>query len=75
MNTPPAEDDEYKGPLYLGLGVGRRNKYNKWTDTLGARPVIEAGMSRAASTISGFGLKKRGRPRKTGGALYPAGAN
>jgi hypothetical protein len=23
----------------------------------------------------GFGLKKRGRPRKTGGALYVAGQN
>ena len=68
------EDDEYNGPLYLGVGVGRRNKFNKWTDTLGARPVIEAGMSKGASTISGFGLKKRGRPRKTGGALYVAGS-
>ena len=66
------EDDEYNGPLYLGSGVGRRNKYNKWVDALGARQVIDAGMSKGASTISGFGLKKRGRPRKTGGALYPA---
>ena len=67
------EDDEYNGPLYLGSGVGRRNKYNKWVDALGARQVIYAGMSKGASTISGFGLKKRGRPRKTGGALYVAG--
>ena len=66
------EDDEYNGHLYLGSGVGRRNKYNKWVDALGARQVIDAGMSKGASTISGFGLKKRGRPRKTGGALYPA---
>jgi len=58
---------------YYGYGVGRRNKYNKWVDTLGARQVIDAGMSKGASTISGFGLKKRGRPRKTGGALYVAG--
>ena len=57
----------------IGSGVGRRNKYNKWVDTLGARQVIDAGMSKGASTISGFGLKKRGRPRKTGGALYVAG--
>ena len=56
----------------IGSGVGRRNKYNKWVDALGARQVIDAGMSKGASTISGFGLKKRGRPRKTGGALYPA---
>ena len=67
------EDDEYSGPLYLGSGVGRRNKYNKWVDTLGARDLIDAGMTRGASSISGFGLKKRGRPRKTGGALYVAG--
>ena len=68
-----SEDDEYDGPLYLGSGVGRRNKYNKWVDALGARQVIDAGMSKGASSISGFGLKKRGRPRKTGGALYVAG--
>ncbi len=59
---------------YYGYGVGRRNKYNKWVDALGARQVIDAGMSKGASTISGFGLKKRGRPRKTGGALYVAGS-
>ena len=72
-NSGVEEDDEYSGPLYLGSGVGRRNKYNKWVDALGARQVIDAGMSKGASTISGFGLKKRGRPRKTGGALYVAG--
>ena len=69
------EDDEYDGPLYLGNGVSRRKKYNKWVDTLGARQVIDAGMNTAASSMGGFGLKKRGRPRKTGGALYPAGTN
>jgi hypothetical protein len=67
------EDDEYSGPLYLGSGVGRRNKYNKWVDALGARDLIDAAMSKGASTILGSGLKKRGRPRKTGGALYVAG--
>ena len=105
------------GGSMSGCGVGRRNKFNKWVDTLGARDVINAGMHKAASTISGgkinrlkkaqrwegfanatlrdgidtagkaarvyydstdpmaqmgFGLKKRGRPRR-GGALYPAG--
>ena len=69
------EDDEYDGPLYLGNGVSRRKKYNKWVDTLGARQVIDAGMNTAASSMGGFGLKKRGRPRKTGGALYVAGTN
>ena len=74
-SAPETEDSEYNGPLYLGLGVSRKKKYNKWVDTLGARDLINAGMSRGASTISGFGLKKRGRPRKTGGALYVAGTN
>jgi hypothetical protein len=59
-------------PLQIGFGVSRRKKYNKWVDTLGARQVIDAGMNTAASSMGGFGLKKRGRPRKTGGALYVA---
>jgi hypothetical protein len=71
FRTEP-EDDEYNGPLYLGSAIGRRKKYNKWVDALGARDLINAGMSKGASTILGFGLKKRGRPKR-GGALYPAG--
>jgi hypothetical protein len=57
-----------------GSGVGRRNKYTKWVDALGAKQVIDAGMSKGASTISGFGLKKR-KPKKSmkGSALMPAG--
>ena len=57
-----------------GGKISRTSKFNKWVDTLGARPVIEAGMSKAASTISGFGLKKR-KPNKSmkGSALMPAG--
>ena len=39
-----------------GMGVGRRNKYNKWVDTLGARQVIDASMSKGALTISGMGF-------------------
>ena len=42
-----------------GSGVSRRKKYNNWVDTLGARPVIDAGMKRAASTISGSGVSRR----------------
>jgi len=42
----------------VGGAVGRRNKFNKWVDTLGARPVIEAGMSKATSTIAGSGNLK-----------------
>ena len=66
------EDDEYNGPLYLGSGVGRRKKYNKWVDALGARDLINAAMSKGASTILGSGLKKRGRPKR-GGSLFVAG--
>jgi hypothetical protein len=69
-----SNDVELEDEGYFGGGVGRRNKYNKWVDALGARQVIDAGMNKGASTISGFGLKKRGRPRKTGGALYVAGS-
>ena len=42
-----------------GGAVGRVNKYNKWLDTLGARPVVEAGMSKAASSISGGAVGRR----------------
>jgi len=42
----------------VGGAVGRRNKFNKWVDTLGARPVIEAGLSKATSTIAGSGNLK-----------------
>ena len=39
-------------------GSGSRvNKYNKWVDALGARDLIEAGMSKGASTISGSGSR------------------
>ena len=38
-----------------GGAIGRRNKYNKWVDTLGARDVINAGMSKARSSINGSG--------------------
>jgi hypothetical protein len=41
-----------------GTGVSRTKKYNKWVDTLGARPVIEAGMTRSASAISGTGVSR-----------------
>ena len=41
-----------------GSGVSRTKKYNKWVDALGARPVIEAGMTRAASSISGSGVSR-----------------
>lgn len=44
---------------YAGLGVGRRKKYNLWTDALGAKQVIDAGMSKAASTIAGSGMTKK----------------
>jgi hypothetical protein len=71
MGKSHAFDDE--DDMAYGFGVGRRNKYNKWVDALGARDLINAGMSKGASTISGVGVKKRGRPRKHGGALKAAG--
>jgi hypothetical protein len=52
-----------------GSGVGRRKKFNKWVDTLGARPVIESGMSKAASTISGSGVGRRKKFNKWVDAL------
>jgi hypothetical protein len=30
----------------IGSGVGRRNKYDKWVDALGARDLIDAGMNK-----------------------------
>ena len=56
-----------------GGAIGRVNKYNRWVDTLGARDLIDAGMSKGASTISGFGLKKRNPRRMRGSALMAAG--
>jgi hypothetical protein len=48
----------------VGGAVGRRNKFNKWVDTLGARPVIEAGMSKATSTIAGGAVGRRNKFNK-----------
>jgi len=48
----------------VGGAVGRRNKFNKWVDTLGARPVIEAGMSKATSSIHGGKLSRRNKFNK-----------
>ena len=48
----------------VGGAVGRINKFNKWVDTLGARPVIEAGMSKATSSINGGKLSRRNKFNK-----------
>ena len=53
----------------IGSGVGRRNKYNKWVDALGARDLIDAGMSKGASTISGMGVGRRNKYNKWVDAL------
>ena len=53
----------------VGGAVGRRNKFNKWVDTLGARPVIEAGMSKATSSIHGGKLSRRNKFNKWVDAL------
>ena len=42
----------------MGMGVSRTKKYNNWVDTLGARDLIDAGMSRGASSISGMGVSR-----------------
>jgi len=42
----------------IGSGVSRTKKYNNWVDTLGARQVIDAGMSKGASSISGMGVSR-----------------
>jgi len=39
-----------------GSGVNHVKKFNRWVDTIGARPVIDAGMSKSASTINGMGV-------------------
>jgi hypothetical protein len=79
------EDQEYNGPLYLGTGVNRLKKGQRWEHFVNAS--IRDGIDTAGKaarvykkstdpmSMLGFGLKKRGRPRKTGGALYVAGQN
>jgi hypothetical protein len=54
---------------YAGLGVGRRKKYTKWVDALGAKDLIDAGMSKGASTISGAGVGRRKKYTKWVDAL------
>ena len=79
------EDQEYNGPLYLGTGVNRLKKGQRWEHFVNAS--IRDGIDTAGKaarvykkstdpmSMLGFGLKKRGRPRKTGGALFVAGQN
>jgi hypothetical protein len=52
-----------------GYGVGRRKKYTKWVDALGAKDLIDAGMSKGASTISGSGVGRRNKYTKWVAAL------
>ena len=68
-----------------GSGVNRLNKATRWEGF--ANKTIRDGIDTAGKAANvyydstgpmaqlGFGLKKRGRPRKTGGALYVAGQN
>ena len=60
----------------LGFGVGgsvnRLKKAQRWAGF--SNDTVNKGIDTAARAAQlGFGLKKRGRPRKTGGALYVAG--
>jgi hypothetical protein len=66
-----------------GSGVNRLKKGQRWDQF--ANATIRDGIDTAGKAARvyydstdpmaqmGFGLKKRGRPRKSGGALYPAG--
>ena len=67
-----------------GSGVNRLNKATRWEGF--ANKTIRDGIDTAGKATNvyydstgpmaqlGFGLKRRGRPRKTGGALYVAGS-
>ena len=67
-----------------GSGVNRLKKGQRWAHF--ANATIRDGIDTAGKaarvykkstdpmSMLGFGLKKRGRPRKTGGALYVAGS-
>ena len=66
-----------------GSGVNRMKKAQRWEqfsnatirdgiDTAGKAARVYYDSSNPMAQM-GFGLKKRGRPRKSGGALYPAG--
>ena len=52
-----------------GSGVGRRNKYTKWVDALGAKDLIDAGFSKGTSTINGSGVGRRNKYTKWVDAL------
>jgi hypothetical protein len=69
MDTSGVEIDSNGNMVNTGSGVGRRNKYTKWVDALGAKQVIDAGMSKGASTISGMGVSRRNKYTKWVDAL------
>jgi hypothetical protein len=71
------------GKVMTGSSVNRLKKGRRWEQF--ANATIRDGIDTAGKAARvyydstdpmaqmGFGLKKRGRPRKSGGALYPAG--
>jgi hypothetical protein len=71
MNRGPnlARSNDTDFDTGIGYGVGRRNKYTKWVGALGAKDLIDAGMSKGASTISGMGVGRRNKYTKWVGAL------
>ncbi len=69
MDPYQMQNHQYLRGSGSGGSVGRRNKYNKWVDALGARQVIDAGMSKGASTISGMGVGRRNKYNKWVDAL------
>ena len=69
MDPYQMQNHQYLRGSGSGGSVGRRNKYNKWVDALGARQVIDAGMTKGASTISGMGVGRRNKYNKWVDAL------
>jgi hypothetical protein len=84
MGSSEVNTDFLDDPLQIGLGVNRLKKARQWEqfsnasirdgiDTAGKAARVY-NKSKSPLAMLGFGMKKRGRPRKTGGALYVAGA-
>jgi hypothetical protein len=84
MGSSEVNTDFLDDPLQIGLGVNRLKKAKQWEhfsdatirdgiDTAGKAARVY-NKSKSPLAMLGFGIKKRGRPRKTGGALYVAGA-
>jgi hypothetical protein len=84
MDTSGVETDSFGVMVNTGGSVNRLKKGKRWEQF--ANATIRDGIDTAGKAARvynqstgpmaqlGFGLKKRGRPRKSGGALYVAGS-